>query len=169
MIKIIKATTPKHLEIVKELFIEYQKFLGFSLCFQDFEEELAKLPYKYAEPEGSILLALVDEKYAGVVAVKKLEEGVCEMKRLYLKSEFQGLGLGRKLAENIMEIAKEKDYKTMKLDTLKRLESAVSLYQKLGFQETQPYNYNPQSDIIYFEKELWFLLRNKNQDARNKI
>ena len=149
---LIKATTPQHLDKVHELFTEYQLFLGFSLCFQGFDEELATLPYKYAEPEGSILLAFVGNECAGVVALKKLEEGICEMKRLYVKPAFQGLGLGRQLAEKIMEEARQKGYRVMKLDTLRRLESAVALYQKLGFETTQPYNYNPESDIVYFEK-----------------
>lgn len=152
--EIIKATTAEELDAVRELFTEYQKFLGFSLCFQGFDDELAKLPYKYAEPEGTILLAKVDEEFAGVVALWKLEEGVCEMKRLYVKPKFQGLGLGKKLAVSIIEEAKKKGYSKMKLDTVKRLETAISMYKTLGFIETKPYNYNPEDDVKYYEMPL---------------
>lgn len=154
-IKIQKIGTKEDLEEIKNLFREYAQFLKISLDFQDFESELAKLPAKYAEPEGSILLAKVDDKPAACVALWKLEDGVCEMKRLYVKPEFQGLGLGKKMALSIIEEAKIKGYKTMKLDTLKRLQSANYLYNSLGFSETKPYNYNPESDVAYFEKELF--------------
>lgn len=149
-----KIASTKDVEEIKELFREYQSFLGVSLCFQNFEDELAKLPAKYAEPDGSIFLAMVDGKSAGCVALWKLEEGVCEMKRLYVRPEFQGLGLGKKLAQIIIEEAQKKDYKKMKLDTLRRLESANYLYKSLQFTETTPYNYNPEGDVAYFEKDL---------------
>ncbi|RYU93506.1 GNAT family N-acetyltransferase [Emticicia agri] len=153
-ITIQKIASSEDLEEIKELFREYQNFLGVSLCFQNFEEELTKLPAKYAEPEGSIFLAKVDGQSAGCVALWKLEEGICEMKRLYVRPAFQGLGLGKKLTEIILGEAKEKGYKTMKLDTLRRLESANHLYKSLQFIETKPYNYNPEGDVAYFEKAL---------------
>ena len=149
-----KISSGEDLEEIKDLFREYSVSLGVSLCFQGFEEEMAKLPAKYAEPEGSILLAKVDGKPAGCVALWKLEEGVCEMKRLYVRPQFQGIGLGKQMAVAIIEEAQLKGYKTMKLDTLKRLEAANSLYHSLHFIETTPYNYNPESDVTYFEKEL---------------
>lgn len=152
--QIIKANTTEELDAVRELFTEYQQFLGFSLCFQGFDEELKKLPYKYAEPDGTILLATVDGETAGVVALWKLEEGICEMKRLYVRPKFQGIGLGRKLAVSIIEEARKKGYFKMKLDTVKRLETAISMYKSLGFIETKPYNYNPEDDVKYFEMEL---------------
>ncbi len=151
---IIKASTIDEIGIVRELFIEYQQFLQVDLCFQSFAEELAKLPYKYTEPEGTILLAKVGEEFVGVVALWKLEDGVCEMKRLYVKDEFKGLGIGKALAQKLLKEAKSKGYKTMKLDTLRRLKAANQLYPKLGFIETKPYNYNPEGDVAYFEKEL---------------
>ena len=153
-ITIQKIASTEDLEEIKALFREYEKFLGVSLCFQNFEEELAKLPAKYAEPEGSIFLAKVDGASAGCVALWKLEEGVCEMKRLYVKPAFQGLGLGKKLAQTIMAEAEKKGYKKMKLDTLRRLASANHLYKSLQFTETIPYNYNPEGDVAYFEKDL---------------
>ncbi|WP_435355440.1 GNAT family N-acetyltransferase [Emticicia sp. SJ17W-69] len=153
-LSILKIATKEDLEEIKNLFREYAKFLEISLDFQDFESELAKLPAKYAEPEGAIFLAKIDSQPAACVALWKLEEGICEMKRLYVKPEFQGLGLGKKMTQTIIEEAKGKGYKIMKLDTLKRLQSANYLYASLGFRETQPYNYNPESDVAYFEKEL---------------
>lgn len=153
-ITVEKIASQKDLEEIKALFREYEKFLGVSLCFQNFEEELARLPAKYAEPEGSIFIAKVDGKSAGCIALWKLEEGVCEMKRLYLKRDFQGLGLGKKLAQTIIEEAQAKGYKKMKLDTLRRLESANHLYKSLQFTETNSYNYNPEDDVVYFEKDL---------------
>ena len=153
-ITIQKIASAEDLEEVKALFREYEKFLGVSLCFQNFEEELAKLPAKYAEPEGAIFLAKVNGVSAGCAALWKLDEGVCEMKRLYVKPDFQGLGLGKKLTQIIIDEAKGKGYKKMKLDTLRRLESANHLYKSLQFIETTPYNYNPEGDVAYFEKDL---------------
>ncbi len=153
-IEIKKIATNQDLEDIKQLFREYQRFLQVDLCFQDFEKELVQLPAKYTEPEGAIFLAKVDGQPAGCVALWKLEEGICEMKRLYVKPEFQGLGLGKQLTEIIMEEAKNKGYKTMKLDTLKRLQAANYIYHTLGFAEIKPYNFNPEVDVVYFEKEL---------------
>lgn len=151
---IIRKIIAKDIEKVKSLFTEYQEYLGISLCFQDFQKELDELPGKYAEPEGSIWIAEKSGVEIGCVALRKIEEGVCEMKRLYVKPEFHGLGIGRKLIEICLSEAKLKGYLKMKLDTLKRLETAVKSYQKFGFELTQPYNYNPEEDILYFEKEL---------------
>ena len=154
-ITIQKINSAEDLEAVKQLFREYANFLQVDLCFQGFEDELAKLPAKYAEPEGSIFLAKVDVIPAGCVGLWKLGEGICEMKRLYVKPSFQGLGLGKKLTKIVMEEAKNKGYQTMKLDTLKRLQSANYIYHDLGFTEINPYNFNPEMDVVYFEKALF--------------
>lgn len=142
------------LETVKSLFRAYEKGLGIDLCFQGFEEELAALPGKYAEPEGSIFLLETDKNIAGVVALRPLEKEVCEMKRLFVKNDFRGQKLGKVLAEAAIAEAKLKGYKTMKLDTLAHLEPAVNMYRKMGFQETKAYNYNPDETVLYFEKKL---------------
>ncbi|MFC3809853.1 tRNA pseudouridine(38-40) synthase TruA [Lacihabitans lacunae] len=142
------------LETVKSLFKEYQEFLGFSLCFQGFEEELKSLPAPYNSPTGALIVAKYEDEIIGVVGVKKLDGQTCEMKRLYLKPKYQGYGIGKALAVTIIEKAKDLGYKTMKLDTLIRLKSAVEIYKKLGFEETEAYNQNPESDIIYLEKTL---------------
>ncbi len=153
MFEIVKAKA-EDLPIVHGLFEEYQKSLGISLCFQNFEAELASLPKPYDEPQGCILILKVENEIVGVVALKILEEVICEMKRLYIKSAYHGFGFGRKMAEAVIEEAKAKKYKTMKLDTLNRLEAAVGLYRSLDFKQTIPYNYNPEEDILYFEKDL---------------
>ncbi|MCA0362820.1 MAG: GNAT family N-acetyltransferase [Bacteroidetes bacterium] len=151
---IIRKITPEDIEVIRGLFTEYQEFLGISLCFQDFQKELDELPGKYDEPEGSIWIAENNGTAVGCVALKKLESEICEMKRLYVKPEFQGLGIGKNLIEICLTEAKLKGYLKMKLDTLKRLEKAVNSYLKFGFSMTQPYNFNPEEDILYFEKEL---------------
>ena len=151
MIRKIKATEIPEIRI---LFKEYEDFLGLDLCFQGFQQELDSLPGIYAEPTGCILVDVEDGQIQGVVALKPLESGVCEMKRLYVKPEFRSKKIGFKLAEAIINEAKEKGYKIMKLDTLKRLEKAVSLYHHLGFIPTQAYNYNPDETVLYFEKNL---------------
>ncbi|UBM59412.1 GNAT family N-acetyltransferase [Marinilongibacter aquaticus] len=142
------------MDSIRALFEDYQKELGLDLCFQGFEKELNELPGVYAEPEGCILIAEVDGEIAGVVALKSLGQGISEMKRLYVKPSFRSLKLGRKLAEALIEEARSKRYQTMKLDTLSRLQSAISLYESLGFTETSAYNYNPDETVKYFKIEL---------------
>jgi ribosomal protein S18 acetylase RimI-like enzyme len=154
MFQIITAKTTNHLDSVRALFLEYAESLGFDLCFQDFQKELDTLPAKYAEPEGTILLAFEDSKAIGVVALWKLSDGVCEMKRLYTKPETRGKGLGKALAQAIIQEAKNRNYELMKLDTLVRMTAANALYQSLNFEETMPYNYNPENDVRYYAKSL---------------
>ena len=139
---------------IKELFIEYAKSLGVDLSFQGFEEELKSLPGKYSEPEGSIVLALVGEKPAGCAALRRITEQICEMKRLYVRDEFRGVGLGRELADRIIERAKELDYKYIRLDTLPTMERAQDMYRDMGFYEIEPYIFNPVEGTKYLEKKL---------------
>lgn len=152
--EIIQASTKQHLDTAAELFREYQTQLNVDLCFQGFEQELATLPGKYANPTGSILLATHDGEYVGCVAVRPIEGDVCEMKRLYVRDQFRGLSAGRKLAEAVIDKARELGYKKMQLDTLQRLDRAISLYAKLGFVETTPYYENPLNEVVYWELEL---------------
>lgn len=154
MLKLIAVETEKHLEIIRKLFREYEDFLGFHLCFQDFEKEMAMLPGKYAPPDGRLIIAEYNSEVAGCIAIKKIGEDVCEMKRLYVRPKFRGLKIGRKLAEKIIVEAKTIGYKKMRLDTLKRLKEALSLYRSMGFTEIQPYVYNPLEDVVYMQLEL---------------
>ena len=136
------------------MFLEYAHSLGFSLCFQDFDKELANLPGDYAPPNGRLLLAEYEGQLAGCVAVHKLEDGICEMKRLYVRPQFRRLKVGRALAESIIAEARSIGigYRRMRLDTVAPLmANAVSLYRQLGFQEIAPYRTNPIEGALYME------------------
>jgi len=152
--QIKEVQTQREIEEVRSLFLEYEAFLDADLCFQGFEEELASLPSKYVRPTGALLIALDGEKAIGCVALRKLEESVCEMKRLYVKPEARRTGLGRRLAQEIILVACELGYTLMRLDTLNRLTQAMHLYERLGFRKTKPYYANPLSDVVYWEFEL---------------
>jgi len=149
-----EVTSTMELDMMRDLFREYEKFLQVDLCFQGFEQELANLPGKYAPPDGALLLALMNEQPVGCVALRKLEENICEMKRLYVKPQGRGTGLGKKLAEQIITIARQRGYMLMRLDTLKTLTEAVSLYQRLGFRQVPPYYDNPLPGALYWELDL---------------
>jgi GNAT superfamily N-acetyltransferase len=139
----------------RELFQEYAQSLGVNLCFQNFEQELAGLPGHYAPPDGRLLLAEYDGQLAGCVALHKWEDGVCEMKRLYLRPSFRGKGLGRAIAEKIIAEARSIGYRRMRLDTIEPLmKDAVEMYRKLGFREIAPYRSNPIAGAMYMELQL---------------
>ena len=153
--RIKQVETEAEIESVRSLFREYEAFLDVDLCFQSFEDELAALPGKYSRPAGELLIGL-DEKgrSVGCVAVRMLEDGVCEMKRLFVRPEARGTGLGRRLAEEIVAAAREIGYSLMRLDTLDRLTGAMHLYEALGFRRTGPYYDNPLPDVVYWELQL---------------
>jgi len=148
----IHATSdPGEMAEVRALFEEYAAELGIDFCFQGFRDELAALPGKYAAPGGCLLLARVDGSLAGSVALRPLEEGVCEMKRMYVRPAFRGRGLGRALAERVLAEGREMGYQRMRLDTLARLTRAVALYRALGFVEIEPYYVNPVPGVVFLE------------------
>ena len=142
------------MELVRELFREYQNFLNFDLCFQSFESELAGLPGDYAPPSGALLLAESEQQVVGCVALRALDEKTCEMKRLYVRPQGRGLGRGRKLCEVVIERARDIGYQSMKLDTVSKLQKAIALYREFGFQECDAYCHNPQPDVLYLELKL---------------
>lgn len=153
-IKIINDDS-KELDSVRTLFREYQEFLDVSLCFQSFEDELAALPGKYsASKDGCLYLANSSDQIAGCVAFYRMNESTCELKRLFVRPQFHGRGLGRLLMERACEDAKRAGYETMVLDSLARLTAACKLYASLGFSEVAPYNENPHADVLYFSKQL---------------
>jgi acetylglutamate kinase len=154
MTELIEVTGGETLELVKQLFTEYVNWLGVDLAFQGFAEELAGLPGDYAPPRGRLLLVLVDGKPAGCVALHELAPGVCEMKRMFVRTEFRGQGLGRLLAHAVVDVARRVGYTRMRLDTLSRLREAISLYQSLGFRLCAPYYHNPLEGVIYMELNL---------------
>lgn len=139
---------------VRELFREYAAGTGLDLCFQGFNEELETLPGKYGPPEGRLLVAECGAQDAGCVALRKIGDGVCEMKRLYVRPDFRRRGVGQALAFAIVEAARDIGYVSMRLDTLSTMQSAVALYRSMGFRETSSYYANPLADVIYFELPL---------------
>ncbi|MGH9513261.1 MAG: GNAT family N-acetyltransferase [Terriglobales bacterium] len=154
-IVISQAASSLDIAEVRELFLEYAQSLGFSLCFQNFDREVAELPGDYASPRGSLLIARYGAVPAGCVALHGLEPGICEMKRLYLRPQFRAKGLGRELAERIIADARSGGYKKMRLDTVEpKMRKAVALYSALGFREIGPYRPNPIEGAMYMELDL---------------
>ena len=157
---ITQAQSTAQIAQARELFLEYAQSLGFSLCFQNFDTELAGLPGDYAPPEGRLLLAEYEGQLAGCVALHKLaaqkdDDGICEMKRLYLRLQFRGKGLGRVLADRVIAEARQIGYRRMRLDTVEPLmKDAVAMYRKIGFQEIAPYRPNPIAGALYMELQL---------------
>jgi ribosomal protein S18 acetylase RimI-like enzyme len=147
-----EAESTQQVSAIRELFLEYATSLNFSLCFQSFENELAGLPGDYAPPDGRLWLARSGSRVAGCVALHKLEPYICEMKRLYVRPQFRGKGLGRVLAERVVADAREIGYKRLRLDTVEPvMRGAVALYRKLGFKEIAPYRDNPIEGALYLE------------------
>lgn len=154
-IEILPVNTPELTEETKRLFREYEKWLNVSLCFQGFEEEVNTLPGKYSPPEGRLYIVKYDGKYSGCIALRKIEDGICEMKRLFLKEELRGKGIGNTLVTKIINDAKAIGYKTMRLDTIKeKMPKAVEIYTKHGFVETEQYYHNPNPHTLFLELDL---------------
>ena len=155
VLTLAQAESPAQIAQARELFLEYAQSLGFSLCFQNFDHELAGLPGDYAPPDGRLLLAEYEGQLAGCVALHELEAGICEMKRLYLRPQFRGHGFGGVLAERIIAEACRLGYQRMRLDTVEPvMKDAVAMYRKLGFKEIASYCANPMAGVIYMELEL---------------
>lgn len=155
MPNIRRAETDDDVDAARRLFRAYVDSLDFDLDFQGFEAEMEALPGPYAAPDGSILLADVNGATVGVVAVQPLDEdGVCEMKRLYVAPEYRELGVGRALAWAIIEEARDIGYETMRLDTVASMTAARHLYRSLGFEERDAYYHNPLPDVVYMERSL---------------
>jgi putative acetyltransferase len=153
-IRVVDGHTDDRIPAVRALFEEYAASLEVDLSFQDFDSELVELPGDYAPPAGRLLLALEGEEAAGCVALRPYEPGVCELKRLYVRPAFQGTGLGRRLADAIVDAGREAGYESMRLDTLPTMAAARGLYRALGFEEIEAYRPNPVHGTTYFELRL---------------
>ena len=154
-LSLAQVESPSQIAQARELFLEYAQSLGFSLCFQNFDKELADLPGDYAPPEGRLLLAEYEGQSAGCVALHKLEPGVAEMKRLYLRPQFRGKRLGAALAQSIISEARQIGYHRVRLDTVEPvMGNAVAMYRKIGFEEIAPYRANPIAGALYMELKL---------------
>ena len=155
---LVTPTSPNELDQVREIFLEYAQQLGVDLCFQGFDDELAQLPGEYAEPRGVIKLALVDGQLAGCCALRPLDSAdypnAAEMKRLYVRKAFRRFGLGRQLAEAVLDVARIEGYYCVLLDTLDDMEAARALYVDLGFEEIEPYYHNPLAGAHYLKVDL---------------
>src|SRR5208337_576465 len=149
MMKLDQAETPEEIEEVRRLLREYEASLGVSLCFQGFERELAELPGEYAPPGGRLWMALAADQAVGCVALRRVDDETCEMKRLYLRPGFRGRGAGRLLAVAIIGEARKIGYKKMRLDTLAEMREARTLYESLGFKRIEPYYHNPMQGAIF--------------------
>jgi ribosomal protein S18 acetylase RimI-like enzyme len=154
MLEIAPVRSSDDLVEARTLFREYADSLGVALSFQDFEREYAELPGEYVPPRGELLLARWDGAVAGCVALRPLESGICEMKRLYLRDAYRGRGIGRALADAIVSVARARRYASMRLDSLPSMESAIGLYRAMGFREIPPYRTNPIAGTRFMELPL---------------
>jgi ribosomal protein S18 acetylase RimI-like enzyme len=157
-IKVVEADTGALIDAVRSLFLEYEQSLGIDLCFQNFRAEVAGLPGEYAPEGGALLVALVDGQPAGCGALRPLPEvdypNACEMKRLFVRPGYRRYGLGRQLAQQLMDLATRAGYSTLLLDTLDEMEVARGLYASLGFEDIPPYYFNPIPGAHYLKVEL---------------
>ncbi|HEV8271698.1 MAG TPA: GNAT family N-acetyltransferase [Chitinophagaceae bacterium] len=145
----------KELDIIRDLFREYEKELNEDICFQSFEEELKNPLKKYGPPSGDLILAYWEDEIAGCIALMGMkEQGACEMKRLFVRPSFRKNKIGKLLVEELLSSAKEKSYEKMRLDTFLKLEAAVRLYQQFGFENISAYYNNPLPGVVYMEKQL---------------
>jgi putative acetyltransferase len=149
---LIQVESDDQVHQARGLFAEYAAWLGFNLCFQNFDKELAELPGDYAPPNGRLLLAVENDQVAGCVALRKIGEGIGEMKRLYVRPEFRGKGLGRLMTKTIIEAARDLGYERLRLDTLPgKMDQAIAMYRSLGFKDIERYYNNPYEDTAFME------------------
>ena len=155
MIKLIQVDSSAEIEAAQRLFEEYASWLGVNLCFQNFDKELAELPGEYVPPTGRLLLAVEGNNVAGCVALRKIGDGIGELKRLYVRPDFRGRGLGRTLTETIINTAREIGYSRLRLDTLPgKMDHAIAMYRSLGFNDIERYYNNPYDAAVFMELEL---------------
>lgn len=153
--KITTALTTADYDTGKKLFLEYAESLGFSICFQNFEQELADIQIQYGAPNGCLLLVNDSELTVGCVGVRRWDGDIAELKRMYLRPSTRGQGMGRRLLDSALEYARQLGYRSIRLDTLPGMEAAIALYREAGFKEIPAYRDNPFPDTLYMEKEFF--------------
>ena len=153
-VAVIRTARPDEMDILRQLFREYEAWLQVDLCFQGFEQELAALPGAYAPPQGGIWLSEQGGEIAGCVAIRPLDQGRCEIKRLWVREAYRGQALGRRLAETALREGKAMGYRRACLDTLGQMTAARQLYNSLGFHEIPAYYDNPLEQVLYLERDL---------------
>ena len=151
---ITSPASPTEIDLVRELFREYQRSIGTDLCFQNFESELATLPGAYAPPRGRLYLGVSSGKGAGCVGLRPCDDGAAEMKRLYVRPDYRGLGYGWILAKAVIADAKSLGYTRLVLDTLPTMKAAQAMYETLGFRDIEPYTFNPIRGTRYMGLDL---------------
>lgn len=154
IVSVNRRSHPQLLGEVRRIFQEYAGSLDVDLCFQGFAEELQRLPGDYAPPGGRLYLAVAGERVAGCIALRPLGEGVGELKRMYVRPEFRGQGLARRMCRRLLAEARRAGYRAVRLDSLASMTRAVALYRSLGFREIPAYRYNPLPGALYFELDL---------------
>ena len=155
MLQILQTTTDEMIAQARILFREYETWLAMDLCFQNFEKEVAELPGKYAPPSGRLYLAYLDNKLAGCIAMRSLGDGICEMKRLFVRDGFRGASIGVRLIERLIDEARIEGYERMRLDTFPpKMGKAVGLYESHGFRSIPPYYDNPHQGVLFMELNL---------------
>jgi ribosomal protein S18 acetylase RimI-like enzyme len=153
-VNVIEAKSSESVEAAEALFREYASTLDFDLSFQHFDDEMKTFPIQYSPPSGCLLLAYEDETVAGCVGLRMLDEGICEMKRLYVRPEFRGKGIGRALVLNVIDRGRKLGYGRMRLDTVPSMHEAIALYESFGFKQIPQYRDNPVPGALYFELQL---------------
>lgn len=165
--EIVRADSPEKIEIARQMFREYAAEIAFDLTFQGFEQEVAELPGKYSPPAGALLLAVMGMSVLGCVGLRPLEDGICEMKRLYVRQSGRGQGVGRQLVGAVITQAESAGYRAMRLDTMPgAMDKAIALYRDFGFVEIAPYTFNPYPGVLFMELQLRAGLRRSNHPAQ---
>ena len=154
LVEVVEPQSQEQIEESAMLFREYALGLDFDLSFQHFYDEMRTFPKQYSKPTGSILLAYEDHNPAGCVGLRKLDEGVCEMKRLYVRKKFRGKGIGRALVAKVIEMSGKLGYERMRLDTVPSMHEAIALYESFGFKRIPKYRENPIAGALFFELQL---------------
>jgi len=165
MVEIVRASVREQYEAAGKLFFEYANSINVSICFENLDKEVAELPGAYAEPSGRLLLAYCEGRLAGCGALKRADDRVCEMKRLFVRSEFRGRGIGKKLARALAEEATSAGYTDIRLDTLPTMTEAIALYRSIGFELTAPYRKLPVAGALFMQASLARVLELTNDAA----